>query len=295
MFKNLSPQALGISGSDSGTIELALSNGFKGIDIDLDEFARQVASRGLAHAKRLIESARLKIGSFALPLSVGAEEREYKKGLESLTQQAELAQQIGCTRAVLTIDPSSPRPYHEAFEQARRRLDELGDLLAKHGMRLGVGFLAPQNARGDAPYGFVQTADALLLLVRMLAARNVGLAVDTWHWHLGGGTVDSLQGLDKDKLVTVTLSDVAEGTTAEAGADEHRRLPGETGIVDASALLAHLGRVGYDGPITPAASAAQFAGTPRDKIVRQAGAALDQAWKAAGLSPAGKPLAASSR
>ena len=46
MFKNLSPETLGISGQQNEVIELALSFGFKGIDLNAVEFAarnRQVA------------------------------------------------------------------------------------------------------------------------------------------------------------------------------------------------------------------------------------------------------------
>ncbi len=39
MFKNLSPPALGISGRQGEMIELALSFGFKGIDLDVAEMA----------------------------------------------------------------------------------------------------------------------------------------------------------------------------------------------------------------------------------------------------------------
>ena len=68
MFKNLSPADLGVSGRESEIIELALSHGFKGLDLGLVEFAEQVATQGFAKASRLIESARLKQGSFPLPV-----------------------------------------------------------------------------------------------------------------------------------------------------------------------------------------------------------------------------------
>ena len=57
MYKNLNAQALGISGQDSELIELALSYGFKGLSLNLVDFAEQVASQGMARASRLLVSA----------------------------------------------------------------------------------------------------------------------------------------------------------------------------------------------------------------------------------------------
>jgi hypothetical protein len=49
MFKNLSPEALGVSGRQSEMIELALSFGFKGLDLDIIELADSAKSH--AHAR----------------------------------------------------------------------------------------------------------------------------------------------------------------------------------------------------------------------------------------------------
>ena len=68
MFKNLNPEALGVSARDSELIELVLSHGFKGLDLDLVALAEQARTQGLDKASRLIASARLKIGSFRLPV-----------------------------------------------------------------------------------------------------------------------------------------------------------------------------------------------------------------------------------
>ena len=47
MFRNLSTEGLGVSGRQSEIIELALSFGFKGIDLDLVDFQQQVQVNGL--------------------------------------------------------------------------------------------------------------------------------------------------------------------------------------------------------------------------------------------------------
>ena len=91
------------------------------------------------------------------------------------------------------IDPASDlRPYHENFELYRRRYGKLAELLGRYGLKLAIGFLAPLALRGDRVYSFIQTTDAFLLLFKLISSPNVGVALDLWHWHLGGGSLDQI-------------------------------------------------------------------------------------------------------
>ena len=109
MFKNLSTDGLGISGRQSEIIELVLSFGFKGIDLDLLDFQRQVATHGLPHARRLLDSARLKIGTFALPLIWDEDDETYRQGLEKLPESAQAG---GRNRREAGRDDALPRQRH---------------------------------------------------------------------------------------------------------------------------------------------------------------------------------------
>src|SRR5271154_5566879 len=114
MFRNLDPASVGVHGSQSEIIEATLSNGFKGLDLDMSEFSQSVKLHGLAKARRYLDSARLKIGSYRLPLRWTADEQAYRADMEQLPVTLELAKQIGCPRVVATIEPASDtRPYHE--------------------------------------------------------------------------------------------------------------------------------------------------------------------------------------
>jgi sugar phosphate isomerase/epimerase len=283
MFKNLNVEALGVSGRPSEIIELALSNGFKGLDLDLADFAAQVQTYGLAHARRVFDSSRLKLGSFDLVLDWDLDPLGFKKELEGRAKQFELAQQLGCTRAVTIVQPASDqRPYHENFDTHRRRYVDLGDVLAGYGIRLDVGLSTDSRLREGRAFQFIQAVDAFLMLFKSIDSANVGVALDLWHWHLGGGTLDQIRSIG-DKIVTVNLADADPGMTARNADENTRRLPGETGVIDSAAVLTALGEVHYDGPVTAMPSKAVFAGLGREKIVKQTAAALDTVWKAAGL------------
>lgn len=289
MFKNLSTAALGVSGSQSEVIELVLSNGFKGMDLDLVEFNNQVQLRGLPQSRRLLDSAKLRLGCFSLPVAWQGSDEDFQRDLGRLPATAQLAKDLGCTRAVTTLDPASDeRPYHQNFEFSRKRLAELGTALEPLGISLGVGFLAPGHHRAGKAFEFVSTFDVLSMLLGMIGRANVGYALDLWHMHLCGAGVDSIRKLKPQQIVAVALADAPADLDPATCTEESRLLPGASGTIPAAAALTVLAELGYDGPVTAAPHPKQFAGQRRDQIVKQTGQALDAVWKAAGLNTAGK-------
>jgi sugar phosphate isomerase/epimerase len=298
MFKNLNPEALGISTGQNELIELALSFGFRGIDLDVVEFAAQVKEQGLPKARRLLDSAKLKIGTFKLPIRWYADEATFRGDLQKLPDLLGPAVEIGATRALTEIEPASDeRPYHQNFEFHQKRLAELAAALEPKGVRLGVGFSAAASDRQGKAFEFIHTLDALLMLLGMTPAKNLGVSLDLWHLWASGGSFDVVRTkLKPEQIVAVQLADVADpGAEPEGQPVASRRLPGETGTIDIPAVLTALAELGYSGPVTPLPHSSQFAGLRRDQIVKLTGERLDAAWKAAGLSPAGKLSAVAGR
>lgn len=292
MFKNLNPELLGVSGTASEIVELVLSHNFKGLDLDVVEFAAQAKLSGLAKARRMYDSARLKFTTFRLPVEWHEDSDRLKVDLAALPAYLQLAQDLGCKRAITAIEPAGDiRPFHENFEYHRRRLTELADVLRPYDITLGIEFFAPASLRQGRAYQFIQSVDQLLMLFKMIAAPNLGVVLDTWHWYLGGGTVEQVQAFD-GKIVAVYLADCNPNVTAANAPESARRLPGKTGVIDCAAILTALAEKGYDGPITPAPNKTNLAGQSRDSIVKAASAALDACWKSAGLNPQGKLVAA---
>ena len=287
MYKNFDIRSIGISGTQSEVIELALSYGFQGMSIDMVGFLRQVDEHGLPHARRFIDSAQIKVGSFRLPVAWEQwqeDESAYKQGLAELPRIAEVAAAMGCTRCVTTVLPASDeRPYHENFEFHRKRIAQIADQLKPHGIRLGLEFQAPAVERQGRAFQFIHTLDALLHLAKSAAMSNVGVAVDLWQMHVAGAGVDELKTLRNDQIVAVYLSDIAEETDLETVDETARQLPGEGGAIDSAVALAALAELGYDGPVTPRADRKSMQEQSRDAIVKLAGERLDELWNAAGL------------
>ena len=288
MFKNLSPKALALSGSQSELIELALSFGFRGLDLDILEFVEQVKTHGAAHARRLLESAKLQVGGFALPTRWQADEPTFRVDMAQLNEWAVIAAEAGFRRVLTWIEPGSDeQPFHQNFETCRKRLTELAKTLEAHNLRLGVGFSADAELRQGKAFEFVHTLDALLLILSSVP-KNVGLVVDLWDLYVSGGSLESLRKLGGDRLIAVRLSDAPAEPVANELKATQRLLPGEGGAIDAAAALVTLAEMGFDGPVTPVAHPDQLKGLRREAAVKRLGETLDRVWKAAGLNAAGK-------
>jgi len=296
MFKNLDPTALGVTGHQSEIIELALTYGFQGMDIDIVEFAGRVKLHGMKYARRLIDSAKIRIGTFWLPLDWDVEEEVFRRDLDKLAEYARLAAELGCTRCACTIAPAGDkRPYHENFEFHKRRFTEICRTMEPAGVRLAIGFRAAEALRRERAFQFIHEFDALMLLVNMVGASNVGVLVDVWDLYVSGGSVESIRGLPAQQIVAIRLADLPPDVPLSDITEEQRLLPGASGRADCVAVLAAVAQIGYDGPVTIKADRKAFESTRRDRIVKQAGEVMDRVWKAAGLDGAGKLTGAAAK
>jgi sugar phosphate isomerase/epimerase len=292
MFKNLSREALGVSGTPNEVIELVLSYGFKGLDLDITDFASQVRAVGMPKARRLYESARLKFATFRLPVEWHEDSEQYNRDLAALPEFLEIAKELGCQRAITAIEPAGDmRPFHENFEYHRRKLSELSAAVDRFGIRLGVEFFAPASGKQGRAFQFIQSVDQLLQLLRSVTSKNIGVVIDTWHWHLGGGTLEHIRSLGAQRIVAVYLADCDPNVTAADATEKARKLPGDTGVIDCAGIVSALAEMQYDGPVTPFPYKGNLVGQSRDKIAKSASAAVDAIWKAAGLNPQGKQMA----
>jgi sugar phosphate isomerase/epimerase len=283
MFRNLSTFGLPLSGRPSELIELALSFGFDGMDIDLLDLEKQAAIYGVEHARRLMVSARLKSGSFKLPVRLDAPEKEFEAELAELPKRLELAAAAECHRAMATLAPvSEDHSFKDFFELHRIRLHTIGDLLAPHGIQLGLAIRPERPAEETTASPFIATFEALLGLVSAVHER-VGAVVDAWAMHVTGEPVEMVAKVPKGRIVEVRLSDAPRGTSGSELTEADRLMPGETGVIAAAEVLKAAEAAGFDGPVTPWAHRSTLAGRGREKIVRLAGERMEQAWKDAGM------------
>jgi sugar phosphate isomerase/epimerase len=283
MFRNLSITGLPLSGRPSELIELALSFGFDGMDIDILDLQKQAQVYGVEHARRLMVSARLKSSLFQLPVRLGGDEAAFEADLAELPAWLELAAASECPRTVATLAAGSEEhSFKDFFELHRTRLHAIGDLLAPHRIMLGLAIQPESSARAEMPNGFIHTFEGLIGLVSV-AHERVGAVVDAWALHVTGEPLDLIAKVPAGRIVEVRLSDAPRGTAAADLAKTDRLMPGDTGVIPTGPVLQAAQAAGFDGPATPWADRSTLAGRGREKIVRLAGERMEQAWQEAGL------------
>lgn len=287
MFRNLDVKGIGITGTQTEIIELALSFGFRGMSLDMDEFVKQVEMYDLAHARRLIDSAKIQIGWFRIQLVGEEEETEETTEVPEFNRFGEFAEALGCTRCLATLPPASDRrPYHENFEFYRNQIGQIAQQLQPHGVRVGLEFLAPPPLRKERAFQCVHTFDAALQLAKATAESNVGVVVDPWQLYVSGEGLDPVASLTADQIVAVFLSDIAPAAHLEEIEEDSRLPPGETNVIDPVAVISTLSRINYEGPVSPRAHRKNLSGRNRDQVIKNLGARLDQIFKDAGAEPA---------
>ncbi len=95
MYKNLNPASLGVSGRQSELIELTLTYGFRGLDLDAADFLKRATLQGVDEAGKYIRSAKIKIGGWILPVQFEADDGVFQTELDRLAALTEPAKKLG--------------------------------------------------------------------------------------------------------------------------------------------------------------------------------------------------------
>jgi sugar phosphate isomerase/epimerase len=223
---------------------LAAKTGYIGVDVNLP----QAIEAGLDATLALLGETRLKAAVVGLPVDFRKDDEAFKTGLKSLPEAAKFAASINCPRMSTWIMPSSPLPKEEQRKIYKDRLGACAAAIAPHGLRLGLENVTPVHLRKANPHEFIWRTDEMLEFAKELGP-NVGLLLDSWHWHHAGGTARDIITAGKERVVHVQAAD-APKLPPEDIRDNERLYPGE-GIVDFATFFGALKRIGYTDGVSP--------------------------------------------
>ncbi|GAB4517543.1 MAG: sugar phosphate isomerase/epimerase [Anaerolineae bacterium] len=289
MFKNLSAGAIGVRDVTlAEAIELARAAGFEGIDFSIREAAQLADAHGVEYVRELFARAGIRPGQWGLPVAWNGEEEAWRRDLEDLPRLAALGRQLGCTRtATWCLPGSDERPFDENFAWHVQRFKPIAQILADHGCRLGIEFIGPKTMRDRFRYPFIYTLSGMMELANAIGTGNVGLLLDAWHLYTSGGTLDDLDQITAQDVVTVHVNDAPEGVPRDELVDNVRCLPMETGVIDLPGFMRKLSAMGYDGPVTPepfSERVNRIAATDPLAAARLVAEHMDRLWQASGLA-----------
>lgn len=281
MYWNLSTGAIGIQTDLAGAIDLAKRHGFDGVDLDM----REVATLGAGRVKDMLAGAGLRPGSWNPPVDWRGDQDRYDEQLGQLPGLAQIARDLGATRAATWVPPASrERPFDENFAFHVSRFRPIAQVLRDHGCRLGLEFIGPKTSRPAGVYEFIYTIQGMLDLCAALGTGNAGLLLDCWHWYTSGGTREDLARLRDEDVVAVHVNDAPAGIDVEAQIDNERTLPGETGVIDIAGFLQALQRMGYTGPVTVEPFSARVRAMSPDEATAATAESLRTVWAQAGIT-----------
>lgn len=288
MFKNLNPLAIGVSGRQSELIELALTYGFKGIEIDLADLVKRSQRATFEKAARFLTSSaasmKLKVGGFEAPIDLDDDDKGYATKLAALPEAAQTAGRVGATTALLRIPAGTDRlPYHEYFNLTRKRIDEVAQVFASSNINVALNFSASSDAATGKQYKFVGDVEGFLALFRSCTSKNVGITLDTWSFHVGGGSFDQIAEVPAERVFSLRVADISEKIDTKKATTKNRLMPGLGGVIENVKIVSHFAKAGYKGPITPMGHSNNSSGMTRDALVAAAQDALDKVLQEAGV------------
>lgn len=250
MYTCLSLEAIGIRMALQEAIKLAAETGFEGLEFDISEAADLADRHGATYVKELFVASGIHIGNWGFPVEFRRDDATYQADMAGLSRLARAAQRLGATRCATWMLPFSDElRFVDHFDLMVKRLRPAAQILADHGICLGLEFVGPSTLRRGHKYSFISTMEGMLGLCGAIGTGNVGLLFDSFHWYTAHGTAQDIASLRNEDVVLVHINDGIAGRGPDEQIDGERALPGETGVIDLAAFLKGLTAIGYDGPV----------------------------------------------
>lgn len=213
----------------------------------MDIVLPDVIDRSAGAIGEVLDRAGLAAGPASLPVEFRLDEDTFRRDAAQLPRAATLAAAIGVKTMFRSLPASSPVPAKELLPTLRRRVSACASVLGEHGIDFAIEVIGPLHRRREAAHEFIwRLPDGADFAAS--CDGDVGLLVDSWHWHHSGGTVLDIVELG-DGILHVHVADAAD-IPDHAVRDHERVLPG-TGVVDFPGFFGALKAAGYSGFISP--------------------------------------------
>jgi len=274
----LSLGRLGFHASFPESVELAAKYGFEGVDPDAGYLA-SLDDSGLHRLLDDLNKRSLKFGASGLPVEFRTDDSAFQSDLKKLPATAAVLQKAGIRRVNTWIMPcSNDLTYLQNFRQHAARLKACAQVLADHGQKLGLEYVAPRTLWRSQKHPFIHTLSEMKELIAAIGTNNIGIQLDSWHWFNAQETQQDLLTLKGQDVITVDLNDAPPGLTIDQYEDGKRELPVATGVIPVKQFLDALGQIGYDGPVQAEPFNAALRAMPIDQACAQASAAMKKAF-----------------
>jgi len=278
MFKSLMTDMIAIDADPIAVIDYAHRYGFQGVDLRLDTHEASLRTMGADAFKSALNDAGLRPGYCSiLPGKISCDEASWREGLTRVPALAELAQQLGYARTTTVVLPfDDEKPFDEYFQLHLDRIGQAAPVLADHGISLGLEYVSPVTRRAGHKHPFIYDLKGLRALYRASGHANVGVLLDTFHWHCAHESAKDIESLDASEVVAVHVNDLIADRPVDQQMVMERALPCETGMIDMADFIGALEKIGYDGPLTSEPTNPKWKSIEPEQAVRELGESMSQ-------------------
>jgi len=277
-YSILSLGRIGFHASFLESVDLAAQYGFEGLDPDANYFA-SFDNHALKRLLDDLHKRNLRFGAAGLPVEFRKDSDTFNDGLKKLPAVAATLQRSGIWRVSTWVLPSSnDLTYPENFQQHTERLRQCAKVLADHGQKLGLEYVAPRTLLRSQKYQFIHNLRGVQELIAAIGTKNVGVQLDSWHWFNAQETEKDLLTLRNSDILTVDLNDAPKGFTLDQYQDNNRELPSATGVIPVKQFLDALAQIGYEGPIQAEPFNAALRARPIDQACAATAAAMKKSF-----------------
>jgi sugar phosphate isomerase/epimerase len=278
MTIDLALGAIGHGGGMREALDLAARHGFESIAASSEEIER-LRPEDLEKLLADMKAKRISFGAAGLPVEIGGDEKRFEEGLAKLDGRAAAIGRAGIGRMGTYVSPGSrSRTYIANFRLHAARLRRVAEVLEPRGIRLGLEYVAPKTSWSRSRFPFIHTLAEMKDLIAEAGKPNLGLVLDSWHWHCARETEGDILSLRGRDVVSVHLNDAPAGKPIDELVDGSRDLPCATGVIDLAKFLGALNRIGYDGPAYAEPFLPELSKLSRDEAVATTAAAMKKAF-----------------
>jgi 2-keto-myo-inositol isomerase len=219
-------------------IEIAATWGYAALEIWAGKLAGYLAAHSLTELRPALAAAGINPWCInSIEDITGRDAKGRRALLDETSRLADVARAIGAPSIVVV-----PGRHEGAFDRAGQVEDAvsvLGEMAAAaDGVALAFEFLGK-------PRCAVPTLDMAIEIVERVGRSDVGLVVDTFHFHAGGSRLEDIATVPLDRLFVVHINGCEDLPKAQL-TDGHRLYPGE-GVIPIDEIMAGLRGIGYDG------------------------------------------------
>jgi sugar phosphate isomerase/epimerase len=244
----LTPGSIGVSVSQMEAIAMAERYGFEAVE-PFGGFLASLMPQAISEVAAELKAKRLAWGAAGLPVEFRQDEGKFNDGMKALPKVAAALARAGVNRVGTWLSPAHDSlTYLQNLRQHAHRLREVARVLKDHGHRFGLEYVGTHTSWKNRRYPFVHTMAETKDLIAEIGTGDVGLVLDSWHWWQSGDSVEDIQSLKNEEIVSVDLNDAPAGVPKDQQKDGQRELPCATGVIDLAGFLKALDRIGYDGP-----------------------------------------------